>query len=132
MDREPEHHTETFLDDCLIQYRRADSRFLEACATAAHAMGALEWLADRYRHARAAALQDLRSTVVVCLDVCLAQLYSRFMNEPHKAKAKWRQILRLIFSRGANRARVPTSLLSPITRRILVELREETRQMEQR
>ncbi|RAH71321.1 uncharacterized protein BO66DRAFT_470494 [Aspergillus aculeatinus CBS 121060] len=95
MDREPEHHTETFLDDCLIQYRRADSRFLEACATAAHAMGALEWLADRYRHARAAALQDLRSTVVVCLDVCLAQLYSRFMNEPHKAKAKWRQILSL-------------------------------------
>ncbi|RAK73164.1 uncharacterized protein BO72DRAFT_387685, partial [Aspergillus fijiensis CBS 313.89] len=95
MDREPEHYTETILNDCLIQYRRADSRFIEACATAAHAMGALEWLADRYRHARAAALQDLRSTVVVSLDVCLAQLYSRFMNEPHKAKAIWRQILSL-------------------------------------
>ncbi|PYH86184.1 hypothetical protein BO82DRAFT_388862, partial [Aspergillus uvarum CBS 121591] len=95
MDRKPENHTETVLDDFLIHYKRADNRFLEACATAAHATDALEWLADRYRHARAAALEDLRSTVVVSLDVCLAHLYGRFMSEFDKAKALWRQILSL-------------------------------------
>lgn len=45
--------------------------------------------------------------------------------EYSEAEEKWKQTLRLMFLRGADRAIVPESLLTPISRKILRELRNE-------
>jgi len=42
------------------------------------------------------------------------------------AEDKWKQTLRLMFSRGADCTKVPESLLSPISRKILQDIRDET------
>ncbi|KAF2676622.1 hypothetical protein K458DRAFT_410325 [Lentithecium fluviatile CBS 122367] len=50
--------------------------------------------------------------------------------EYSRAESKWKQTLRLMFSRGADRAKVPASVLSPISRKILQDLRDEAERTE--
>jgi hypothetical protein len=47
------------------------------------------------------------------------------------AEDKWKQTLRLMFSRGADRTKRPDSLLTPLSRKFLQELRDEVKSKEQ-
>ncbi|PYH42438.1 uncharacterized protein BP01DRAFT_347003 [Aspergillus saccharolyticus JOP 1030-1] len=95
MDRTARDHEDTILDFCLTQDQGIHRRFFPAIATAAHATGKVDWLVNQFLRARAIGVRDLRSHVVVSLDLCLAELYSRFRDEPRKAMAIWQRILAL-------------------------------------
>ncbi|RAL16628.1 uncharacterized protein BO97DRAFT_383308 [Aspergillus homomorphus CBS 101889] len=95
LDRKIQDQENTILDYCLIAHKWADGRFFDVCATAARATEALEWLVDRYLQAKASSIRNLRSEVAICLDICLARLYSRFMGQTGKAIAIWRQVMTL-------------------------------------
>lgn len=51
--------------------------------------------------------------------------------EYFEAEDKWKQTLRLMFSRGADCTKVPDSRLTPISRSILQEMRDEKKRREQ-
>ncbi|KAI9675313.1 MAG: hypothetical protein M1817_001216 [Caeruleum heppii] len=91
----------TRLTECIWTYNWSDEDFFATCAKAAMKTHQLAWLQNAYEMAINGARKELKSTTAITLEVCLADLYSKYGHEEEKAFRHWSRVLEAAATAGA-------------------------------